>query len=123
MKELLVIGLGGFLGSTSRYYLQNLVTAKIPVMFPLGTLLVNLIGSFLIGLFFGYIEKNHWFSPEVRLFLTIGFCGSFTTFSTFAFENLEMLRAGNYFNFALYTGLSVGLAILLVWGGYLLANR
>lgn len=122
MKELFVIGLGGFLGSTSRYYLQNLVTSKIPIMFPLGTLIINLTGSLLIGLFFGYIEKNHWFSPEVRLFLTIGFCGSFTTFSTFAFENLEMLRSGNYMNFAIYTGLSVGLAIVLVWVGYLIAK-
>lgn len=122
MKELLVIGLGGFLGSTSRYLLQNLVTAKVPIFFPVGTLLINLIGSFLIGLFFGFIEKNHWFSPEVRLFLTIGFCGSFTTFSTFAFENLELLREGNYLNFAIYTTLSVGVAILLVWLGYVVAK-
>ena len=122
MKELLVIGLGGFLGSTSRYLLQNLVSSKVPVLFPVGTLLINLIGSFLIGLFFGYIEKSHWFSPEVRLFLTIGFCGSFTTFSTFAFENLGMIREGNYLNLALYIALSVGVGILLVWLGYVVAK-
>jgi len=122
MKELLVIGLGGFLGSISRYALQMFVSARVPYSFPLGTLVVNLVGSLLIGLFFGYIEKSHWFSPQVRVFLTIGFCGSFTTFSTFAFENLELLREGNYPNFILYTVVSVAAGIALVWLGYSLAK-
>jgi CrcB protein len=122
MKELLVIGIGGFLGSISRYLLQMMVSARLPLSFPSGTLVVNLIGSLLIGLFFGYVEQKHWFSPQVRLFLTIGFFGSFTTFSTFAFENLELLREGNYLNFTIYTIASVAGGILLVWGGYLLAR-
>lgn len=122
MKELLVIGIGGFLGSISRYLLQMMISARLPISFPSGTLAVNLIGSLMIGLFFGYVESRHWFSPQVRLFLTIGFFGSFTTFSTFAFENLELLREGNYLNFFIYTLISVAGGILLVWGGYILAR-
>ena len=83
---------------------------------------VNLVGCLLIGLFFGYVESRQWFSPQLRLFLTIGFFGSFTTFSTFAFENLELLREGNYLNFSIYTLVSVVGGILLVWGGYMLTR-
>lgn len=122
MKELLVIGLGGFLGSISRYLLQMLISARISLNFPTGTMVVNLVGCLLIGLFFGYIEHKHWFSPQVRLFLTIGFCGSFTTFSTFAFENLALLREGSYMSFTAYTLVSVVGGILLVIGGYGLAK-
>jgi CrcB protein len=122
MKELLYIGIGGFIGSISRYLMQMMISARLPVSFPTGTLLVNLIGCLLIGLFFGYIEHRHWFSPQVRLFITIGFLGSFTTFSTFAFENIELLREGNYLNFSLYTLISVIGGLLMVWGGYALAR-
>lgn len=122
MKELLVIGLGGFFGSISRYLLQMAVAARFAIHFPLGTLLVNLLGCLAIGLFFGYIEYKHWFSPQVRLFLTIGFCGSFTTFSTFAIENLQLLREGNYLSFSVYTLVSGVGGILLVWAGYGLAK-
>ena len=122
MKELLYIGMGGFLGSISRYLMQMLIAARIPLNFPSGTLAVNLFGSLLIGLFFGYIEHKHWFSPQVRLFITVGFLGSFTTFSTFAFENVELIREGNYLNFATYTLVSVIGGLLLVWAGYALAR-
>jgi CrcB protein len=122
MKELLYIGLGGFIGSVSRYLIQVMISARLPVSFPSGTIAVNLIGCLLIGLFFGYVESRHWFSPQVRLFVTIGFLGSFTTFSTFAFENLELIREGNYLNFFAYTLISVVGGIFLVWGGYFLAR-
>ena len=122
MKELLYIGLGGFFGSISRYLIQLLISARLSVSFPAGTLAVNLVGSLLIGLFFGYVEHRHMFSPQVRLFITIGFLGSFTTFSTFAFENLELLRQGNYLNFTIYTLVSVIGGLFLVWGGYMLSR-
>ena len=114
--------MGGFLGSISRYLVQMLVSARMPVLFPLGTMVVNLVGCLFIGLFFGYVEHRHWFSPQVRLFFTIGFFGSFTTFSTFAFENYELIREGNFLNFSIYTMISVVGGILLVWGGYALAR-
>jgi len=94
-------------------YIQNAIISA----FPWGTFLVNVVGCFLIGLFYGLSEKNNIASTELRMFLTVGFCGGFTTFSTFANENLALLRNGEFFYFALYAGLSVFIGLLFTYMG------
>ena len=89
---------------------------KNPYSFPWATLAVNLAGSFLIGLFYAWSARFN-LSPEVRLLLTTGLCGGFTTFSTFSNDCLQMVRQGYYAPFVLYACLSVGLGIAAVWAG------
>lgn len=122
MKEVLIVGFGGFAGSISRYLLQSAIVNRFTTLLPVGTLSINLIGSLVIGLIFGLAERYHWMTQEWRLFLAIGFCGSFTTFSTFAFDNLRLIRDGNYYQLVWYIGLSLVLGIVLAWLGYVVAR-
>src|SRR3954466_13288434 len=85
--------------------------------FPLGTFVVNTIGCLLIGIFYALIEKGNLLTPEWRLALTTGFCGGFTTFSTFAYENMNLLRTGDYLYFVLYAAGSVILGLAAVYVG------
>ena len=121
-RTLLVIGLGGGLGSIARYLLAFYVSKNYPSAFPYGTLLVNLLGCLLIGLVFGLSEKYQWMTGEWRIFLTVGFCGGFTTFSAFAIENVRLLQEGLFLNFVLYTLLSLGVGLLAVVGGFYLSR-
>jgi CrcB protein len=114
IKILLAIGSGSFAGGIARFLLSKYLTANIISSYPHGTFWVNVIGCFFIGIFYGLFEKMGDFNHTLRLFLTVGFCGGFTTFSTFANENMALLRDGNYFIFALYTGLSVFVGLLAV---------
>ncbi len=102
MKALLMVFLGGGLGSVLRYAISKYLNL-LPVHIPLGTLTVNVLGSLLLGLFLGIALKGGQLSNNLVLFLATGFCGGFTTFSTFAFENQEFLKAGDYFHFSVYT--------------------
>ena len=117
IKLILIAGTGGFLGTVSRFlasrYFQNFFLSS----FPFGTFIVNVTGCLLIGIFFGLSQKGNILTPEWRMFLTVGFCGGFTTFSTFAVENLALLKDGNFFYFALYTGLSVFLGLIATYLG------
>ena len=94
MNHLLVVGLGGFLGAIARYTLSGLVQERFQGQFPVGTLLVNVLGCLAIGALMTLVEDRHLFGPEMRLFLMIGFLGSMTTFSTFGYETVEFLRSG-----------------------------
>jgi len=102
MKALLMVFLGGGLGSVLRYAISKYLN-QLPFQVPLGTLTVNILGSLLLGFFLGIALKGGQLSNNMILFLATGFCGGFTTFSTFAFENQELLKAGDYFNFSIYT--------------------
>ena len=117
IRLILIAGAGGFLGTVSRFlasrYFQNLFFSA----FPFGTFIVNVTGCLLIGMIFGFSQKGNILTPEWRMFLTVGFCGGFTTFSTFASENLALLKDGNFFYFALYAGLSVFLGLLATYAG------
>ena len=118
MKEVLIVGLGGFLGSISRYLLQSAIVNRFITIFPIGTFSINIIGSLMIGLIFGLSERYQWMTQEWRLFLAIGFMGSFTTFSTFAFDNLQLIKDGNYMQLFWYTVLSFAVGVALAWVGY-----
>jgi CrcB protein len=117
-RLLLIIGTGSFLGGVSRFLLSRLVQNIFLSSFPYGTFTVNILGSLLIGFLYGLSVKENILTPEWRMFLTAGFCGSFTTFSTFIHENVALLRDGDFYHFAFYTGLSIFLGIIAVFLGH-----
>lgn len=122
IKILLIIGTGSFIGGVSRFLASRFVQNTMISAFPYGTFVVNILGCFLIGLFYGISERGNMMSPEWRMFLTVGFCGGFTTFSTFANENLALLKDGSFFHFALYTSLSVFLGLMATYLGNLITK-
>lgn len=117
IKQLLLIGLGGGLGSILRY-LTSVLTAKYySNTFPLATFFANLSGCFFIGVLIGLLEQNTQINQNLKLLLITGFMGGYTTFSTFAFENFFLLQTHNYLMTILYLGASVFGGILAVWLG------
>jgi len=122
LKHILLIGTGGFIGSVARYYISRLNLFWGLLSIPFGTLLVNVLGCFIIGFLTGISDKSNLMSLEFRLFLMVGFCGGFTTFSSFANENLMLLHSGEILSIVLYTALSVVLGFLAVYLGYALSN-
>lgn len=122
IKLLFIIGTGSFLGGIARFLTSRFIQNTVVSAFPYGTFIVNVLGCFLIGLFYGLSERGNVMTPEWRMFLTVGFCGGFTTFSTFANENVALLKDGNIFYVALYTGLSVFVGILATWLGNLVTK-
>lgn len=104
------------MGSVLRYLVSKWLQEASSAAFPVGTLVVNVVGCLLIGAIYG--ESDRWgISGDMRLLLTVGFCGGFTTFSTFMNESLSLMRADNLLPLALYASLSVGLGLVAVWTG------
>jgi CrcB protein len=122
IKLILIVATGSGIGGVLRYGLQSLVSRLYPSPFPLGTFSVNLIGCFFIGIFVGLAEKGNLLNPETRLFLITGICGGFTTFSTFSYDNLALLRSGEWFFLLLYILGSVLLGLLATFVGLLLVK-
>ena len=118
IKSILIVGCGSFVGGALRYLISTLMKNESASSFPIGTLLVNILGCFLIGVIYGLFVRYSTTSHMLCLLLTTGFCGGFTTFSTFANESLQMLQAGNVGGFIGYVAASVILGILLVLFGY-----
>jgi CrcB protein len=117
LRNVLLIGIAGGFGSISRFLCQKYLYAWYPHPFPFGTFVVNILGCFLIGLIYGLSERGNLLSPEWRLVLATGFCGGYTTFSTFAYENIQLLKQGNFLYFFLYTLGSVSLGIIFTFIG------
>lgn len=111
-----LIALGGVLGSISRFGISYLIRQYLH-SFSLGTLIANLIGCFLVGVLYALSQHYHSLSAEIRYLGIIGFCGSFTTFSTFALENLAFIQKGQFLTFAAYFLLSSILGIASVYVG------
>jgi len=114
--KLLAVGLGGFLGSIARYITVRLVDEKYNSVFPYGTLTVNIVGCFLIGFIYSIAARNFSLTENWRLFLGAGFCGGFTTFSAFAWENLNLIQQKHFAETAIYilASLVVGVVSVLV---------
>ena len=119
IKNILLIGLGGSIGSIARYFVSRLNNQIEWLSIPIGTLAVNVIGSFLIGFLIGISEKSPILTVELRMFLMVGLCGGSTTFSSFSGENLMLMRNGQFLPLFLYTGLSILLGFTAVYLGYI----
>lgn len=96
MEKIVMAGLGGFIGSAARYWMSNLTYRFWGQDFPYGTLVVNVLGCLLIGFLMTFFEERFLVNPNLRIFLTIGILGGFTTFSTFSFETVALLKEGSY---------------------------
>lgn len=112
---------GGALGTLSRYYVSGLSHKFLAGFMPWGTLVVNVLGAFFIGLFWGLFEMKN-VSPNTRMFVAVGFLGGFTTFSTFALETLNLLQENEFKMAALNVFANNTLAIIFVFAGYFLAR-
>ena len=121
MKSLLLIFIGGGTGSVARYLLGKYLNSTTTGI-PYGTFAANVLGSLLIGIILGWALKNNSLSSNTALLLATGFCGGFTTFSTFAYENHVFLKSGDFMTFALYAIASFALGILAVFGGMEIAK-
>ncbi len=122
MKNILLVGLGGFVGSIARYFVSKLNLTIDIWDIPIGTLTVNIVGSYVIGLLAGISEKSVLLTPDLRLLLMVGLCGGFTTFSSFTNENLMLMHNGQVFSLLMYTGLSVMLGFVAVYLGFTTSN-
>jgi len=120
--QYLVIGLGGFLGANARYLLNLWVAGRIGLAFPWGTLLINVSGSFIIGLFLQIMTVRTTLPAEYRLFFATGFLGAYTTFSTFTYESMQLLREGEFLLAFANLGGSLALGMVAVTLGWLLGQ-
>ena len=121
MRQLLFVFIGGGFGSALRYIISKYLNNS-DSSFPLGTFTANVLGSLLIGVIIGLAVKNDTLTQNQTLLLATGFCGGFTTFSTFAYENHILLKNGDFISFALYTFASFIVAFLAVFAGIYLSR-
>lgn len=122
IKNILLVLLGGGLGSVARYILSYFFSKNDAAQFPWATFIANCVGCLLIGLLFGYIQKNNLQNETLKLLLITGFCGGFTTFSTFSLENIQFIQNQNYNLAILYTLASLVIGFLAVIIGIKIFN-
>lgn len=119
-----LVGTGGFIGAIARYGISGLVQRSAALSsFPYGTLAVNMLGCLLIGIAVGLVDSRQVFGPDFKLFAVVGLLGGFTTWSTFGYETLTLLRDAEYLRATANVAIHVILGLVLVWAGYALASR
>lgn len=123
MRLYLSVALGGALGCLARFAFAGFLQQRAGADFPVGTLVINVTGSFLLGFLMRYALQSAAISQELRAALTTGFCGGYTTFSTFSYETAMLMEDGEYGRAALYIGSSVVIALLGTFLGFAAANR
>ncbi|PJA99241.1 MAG: fluoride efflux transporter CrcB [Ignavibacteriales bacterium CG_4_9_14_3_um_filter_30_11] len=122
MLNYFYVGLGAALGGGLRYWVSNVVYKFLPTFFPYGTLIVNALGSFILGFLIFYFDQRELLSQNLKLFLTIGFCGGFTTFSTFSFETIKLFQDSEIYLGMLNILLSIILSFLGIYLAYILSK-
>ncbi len=123
MREILIVGSGGFIGAALRYLIGGWTHRILDAShFPVGTLIVNIIGCFAIGLLGGLTESRQFFAADTRLFIFVGILGGFTTFSSFGYETLNLLRDGATMLAFANALLQIGLGLGAVWGGMIICR-
>lgn len=120
---LLYVAIGSALGGVSRYLVGGFLQRLLDTTFPIGTLVVNVSGSFLLGAILRYGIETPTLTPEVRALLTVGFCGGYTTFSTFSYETIALLKDGEWTRASAYAAASVLLSLLGTFLGFGLARE
>jgi CrcB protein len=118
----LYVAAGSALGGVSRYVIGSALQQRFGIAFPVGTLVVNITGSLLLGFILRLALGGTQISPETRIFLTTGFCGGYTTFSTFTYDTAAMLEGGQYRRAFVYITLSLVLSVLATFAGFALAQ-
>jgi CrcB protein len=118
----LLVGIGGFIGSVARYLVGGWFAARFGVAFPYGTFVINVTGSFVIGFFLAFTQQRIGVSPYWRLFFAVGFVGGYTTFSTFEYESISLLRNGEMLLAAIYMIGSLIIGAIAVIGGIALGG-
>jgi CrcB protein len=121
-RNVFIVAAGSMLGGVGRYLLSLAIAQAYVSAFPWGTFVVNALGCFAVGCFYGLAERSAWFSADLRLLLTVGFCGGFTTFSSFAYENVWLLESRNYLTFALYSVASLIIGFAAAYVGLVLTR-
>lgn len=122
LKTILYIAFGGAIGSVLRFLTSIFVAKFWQNHFPLATFLTNVVGCFLIGIFIGYLDKNNLTDSNLKWFLITGFCGGFTTFSTFGLENFNLFQSNNSFLAFAYIASSIIAGLFAVWLGLFLSK-
>lgn len=123
MKHLLLIFLGGGTGSILRYYLGRFIQGYVTSGFPAGTLVINIVACFIIGLLAGMIDSGFNLSAATRLLLITGFCGGLSTFSAFSIESVQLMQEEKYIYLVLYIVLSLTLCLAVTFAGMMLGSR
>ena len=123
MRTFWAVAIGAALGGVARYYLASAIQHRVGPTFPWGTLAINVSGSLLLGVLMRYALATPSVSTELRAFLTTGFCGGYTTFSTYSYETATLLEDGQYWRAGTYALASVVLALLATFAGFVLARE